>query len=63
MAGVFETFVHTALREALGLSERQFPKARRSNRLHLDHAHNIRLEPRVNQLTTTDNSLHERSPD
>jgi 5-methylcytosine-specific restriction enzyme subunit McrC len=47
MTGVFETFVHTALREALGLSERRFPRARRSNRLHLDHAHNIRLEPDI----------------
>ena len=47
MANVFETFVHTALREELGLSERQFPRGRPPGGLYLDHARHVRLEPDI----------------
>jgi 5-methylcytosine-specific restriction enzyme subunit McrC len=45
MNQVFESFVVTALREALGLSERAFPSNARGRNLYLDAAYQIRLEP------------------
>ncbi len=45
MADVFETFVHVALREALGLSDRAFPKNARGHGLYLDDNERIRLRP------------------
>jgi len=42
---VFERFVHTALREALGLSERQFPLGLNGRDLHLDCAMRVELLP------------------
>ncbi len=44
MANVFESFVHVALREALNLSDREFPR-NAANRLFLDSGQNIKLEP------------------
>jgi len=44
MANVFETFVHVALREALNLSDREFPR-NAGNKLFLDSGQNIKLEP------------------
>ena len=46
MATVFETFVHTALREALQLTDRQFPRANRQH-LHLDTAERVKLKPDI----------------
>ena len=46
MATVFETFVHTALREALGLTSHEFPRAGQQ-RLYLDINGQIRLEPDI----------------
>ena len=46
MATVFETFVHTALREALGLTSHEFPRAGQ-HRLYLDINRQIRLEPDI----------------
>jgi 5-methylcytosine-specific restriction enzyme subunit McrC len=45
MNTVFERFVYTALKEALGLSERQFPLGRRCRNLHLDSAQRVDLQP------------------
>jgi len=45
MNDVFETFVWTAIRETLGLSERQFPKNANGQWLHLDAAEQIALRP------------------
>ncbi len=45
MANVFETFVHVALREALGLSENDFPRNARSHGLYLDDSERIPLKP------------------
>lgn len=42
---VFEKFVITALREALGLTESQFPENARGRALHLDLAKRVSLEP------------------
>lgn len=44
MANVFESFVHVALREALNLSDREFPR-NAANRLFLDADENIKLKP------------------
>jgi len=46
MATVFETFVHTALREALNLTPHEFPRANHQ-RLYLDTNRQIRLEPDI----------------
>ena len=46
MSTVFETFVHTALREALHLTPHQFPRAGKQP-LYLDTAHHIRLKPDI----------------
>ena len=46
MATVFETFVHTALREALDLTPHEFPRANQQ-RLHLDTNRQIRLKPDI----------------
>ena len=46
MATVFETFVHTALREALGLTPHEFPRANQI-RLFLDTASEVRLKPDI----------------
>jgi 5-methylcytosine-specific restriction enzyme subunit McrC len=45
MNGVFEDFVVVALREALGVTEAEFPQGCRGRSLHLDQANRIRLEP------------------
>ena len=45
MATIFETFVHTALQEALGLNNRTFPKNATKHPLYLDNAERIRLRP------------------
>ena len=45
MAEVFETFVHVALREALGLSDKNFPKNAKGHGLYLDDNQRIRLRP------------------
>lgn len=45
MNEAFERFVRTALREALGLSERAFPSGKRTPPLHLDRAGRVRLDP------------------
>ena len=45
MADVFETFVHVALREALGLSDKNFPKNAKGHGLYLDDNQRIRLRP------------------
>lgn len=45
MNEVFETFVAEALREALGLSPRAFPRGARGRDLWLDQGRAIRLEP------------------
>ncbi|MBT7692291.1 MAG: restriction endonuclease [Gemmatimonadales bacterium] len=45
MANVFESFVHVALKEALGLSNREFPKNARGHGLYLDDSERIRLRP------------------
>jgi 5-methylcytosine-specific restriction enzyme subunit McrC len=45
MNKVFESFVHVALREALRLGERVFPRCARGRELWLDRARRIRLEP------------------
>ena len=45
MAEVFETFVHVALREALGLSDKNFPKNAKGHGLYLDDDQQIRLRP------------------
>lgn len=47
MNQLFEDFVVTALREALGLSEKSFPQNARRRTLTLDEAGRIRLEPDV----------------
>jgi len=46
MADVFETFVHTALREALNLTPYEFPRANHQ-RLHLDTNRHIPLKPDI----------------
>jgi 5-methylcytosine-specific restriction enzyme subunit McrC len=45
MSGVFEDFVVVALREALGLTERQFPQQARGRKLFLDREERLALEP------------------
>lgn len=45
MNEVFETFVITALREALGVSSQAFPRGAAGKRLWLDRAQAVRLEP------------------
>ncbi len=45
MANVFETFVHVALREALKLSVREFPKNAKNRDLCLDDQGRVRLRP------------------
>jgi 5-methylcytosine-specific restriction enzyme subunit McrC len=45
MNAVFEDFVTVALREALGLTEREFPQNARGRSLHLDQGERVRLEP------------------
>jgi 5-methylcytosine-specific restriction enzyme subunit McrC len=45
MAVVFESFVHSALRVALNLSEKDFPKNARHHELHLDDENKVRLRP------------------
>ena len=45
MANVFETFVHVALREALKLSVRDFPKNAKNRDLCLDDQERVRLRP------------------
>lgn len=45
MATVFEDFVVTALREALGLGEAEFPQGAKGHALHLDLARTLRLKP------------------
>jgi len=45
MANVFEAFVHTALKEAFGLTDRTFPKNAADHPLHLDAARRVRLRP------------------
>jgi 5-methylcytosine-specific restriction enzyme subunit McrC len=45
MSGVFEDFVVIALREALGLSERQFPQEAQGRKLFLDEGHRLALKP------------------
>ena len=45
MSKVFETFVVTALREELGLTDRQFPQEARGRRLHLDAGKRLVLKP------------------
>jgi 5-methylcytosine-specific restriction enzyme subunit McrC len=45
MARVFEDFVHTALREALGLSLHAFPRESDGHPLFLDESRRIRLKP------------------
>lgn len=47
MNALFEDFVVTALREALGASERSFPQGCRSRKLFLDVERRVRLEPDV----------------
>lgn len=45
MAELFETFVRTAMREALGADEDQFPTGHDCPPLHLDAYRRVRLEP------------------
>lgn len=45
MNDVFEDFVVTALREALGLSDRVFRQASKGRNLFLDASQQVRLEP------------------
>lgn len=45
MNDVFESFVVTALRDSLGLTDRQFSQNAEGNRLHLDAAEQVRLKP------------------
>ena len=45
MAHIFEAFVHTALREALAISERSFPRAGNHPRLSLDTDQRLNLKP------------------
>lgn len=45
MNSVFERFVRTALREALGLQPSAFPPPQQINRRYLDAAGDVRLEP------------------
>ena len=45
MAQIFETFVHTALREALGVPERSFPRAGKHPQLTLDTDRRLNLKP------------------
>ena len=45
MATIFEAFVHTALKEALGLNDRTFPKNTVKQPLYLDNAERVRLRP------------------
>jgi 5-methylcytosine-specific restriction enzyme subunit McrC len=47
MNDVFENFVVVALREALRLSEREFPQGAASRSLYLDYGRRIKLEPDV----------------
>jgi 5-methylcytosine-specific restriction enzyme subunit McrC len=47
MSVVFEDFVVIALREALGLSERQFPQQARGRRVYLDEGQLLALKPDV----------------
>ena len=47
MDDVFEDFVVVALREALGLSKRDFPQNAKGKRLRLDAAGQIKLEPDI----------------
>jgi 5-methylcytosine-specific restriction enzyme subunit McrC len=45
MAALFETFVRTAMREALGADVRRFPSGKECPPLHLDVQRRVRLEP------------------
>lgn len=47
MNQVFEDFVVTALREALGVSDRIFPQGAGGHSLYLDEEHALRLEPDI----------------
>lgn len=47
MAAVFETFVHTALREALRLAPHEFPPSDDRRVIRLDRAGSIRLRPDI----------------
>ena len=47
MNRIFEDFVVTALREALGTTERSFPQGAKGRRLFLDQSCEVRLEPDI----------------
>jgi 5-methylcytosine-specific restriction enzyme subunit McrC len=51
MAALFETFVRTAMREALGADEHRFPAGRHCPPLHLDAHRSVRLEPDLSYWT------------
>lgn len=53
MADVFEAFVRVALREALGLSESQFPSGDRCPKLFLDEQGVVRLKPDLSLWRTS----------
>lgn len=47
MNSIFEDFVVVALREQLGLSERQLPQGAKGRRLYLDRGHQVQLRPDI----------------
>ena len=51
MAVLFEAFVRTAMREALGVDDHRFPTGKQCPLLWLDEHHHIRLEPDLSYWT------------